>query len=287
MDRIGTPELIDICIVAAILVLALVGSWRGAVKEVFVSASLLLGVLVGDYWTAEWSDRLSGWFDLSSDTSQLIFQVAIPVVAIVFIGYVASVNAGVPPADAPGRAGGFVVGAMNGIILLSIVSSGMYDHFLSTRERDDLAASWVGSALVFDFDLVALAIGAVALLLSFASVMIRRRRAAILGPGRAQIAGASGFHVRRDGPLAPEAEKLESTTWPAGAASPIGETVPLARVVDPSRTSDRVPATPAWNVATEEDVAAARAEVVRCISCGERLSTEDRFCPRCGRSLIR
>jgi hypothetical protein len=157
---------------------------------------------------------------------------------------------------------------------------------LDADEQRYVGDSHVARALVFDFDRIMLGVAAIALVLAFASVSVRRRRMAILSPGGSAPQGSSGYQIRRDRPLAPEAEKIE--TGNPVSSDPLGETVPIARVSDSSGSYNR-PASSAstWNEETAEDVRAANTEVVRCISCGERLNTADRFCPRCGRSLVR
>ena len=48
-SSIGNPEIIDIAIVGATILMAAAGFWRGVVKEVFVSTSLLLASMVGAF----------------------------------------------------------------------------------------------------------------------------------------------------------------------------------------------------------------------------------------------
>jgi uncharacterized membrane protein required for colicin V production len=286
MDRLSTSDFIDIALIACLLLAAVPGSWRGIVKETFISASLLLGLIVSSFWIDTWADQLVDWFDLSQDNASLIVAVAVPLLAVVFVGYVASVNAGIPPADVPGRLGGYVLGLLNAVVLASFIGSAIYQYFLRADEQRYVDDSHVARALVFDTDRIMLGVAAVALVLTFASVSVRRRRSAILSPGGSSRQGSSGYQIRRDKPLAPEAEKIE--TGPETPVDPLGQTMPIARVPDSSSALNR-PATPAstWNVTTAEDIRAANVEVVRCVSCGERLNADDRFCPRCGRSLVR
>lgn len=287
MDRLGTPEIIDLLLVGGILILGALGAWRGVVKETFISGALLLGLVVSQQWTSEWSSRVEDWFNVSGTTAELAVRIAIPIVVSLSIGYVAGVNAGLPPSDAPGRLGGFVVGALNAVMLAAIIGSAIYDLKLNPGDQATVASTRLARALILDFDRVVLAILAVALLLTIASVWIRKRRMAILVPAGGTRVASSGYQIRRDRPLAPEAEKIE-TGAPSEGHDPLGETVPISRVADSSRVHDRPPPTQtSWRVPTREDEIAASQEVVRCVSCGERLSADDRFCPRCGRSLVR
>lgn len=292
-DRITTPEIIDIVALSLILLMGLLGSWRGVVKELFISVAVLLSLMVSSQWSMEWADRLAGQFDMDPADAELFIRVMILIVGPVFIGYVASVNAGIPPADVPGRVGGFIVGAINAVVLISALSTTVYALQLSDAQRQTIQDTRLISAMIDDFDLIILVIAALALVLAFASATIRRRRMSILGPSESNRPAASGFQIRRDKPLAPEAEKIETTSAKGygtgmgrSTGTPLGETVPITRVSDPSSSLDRP--VPASGSRSDGDAAIPiNAEAVRCLSCGERLTDDDKFCPRCGRSLVR
>lgn len=283
MDRIGTPEVVDIALIAGVLLLGALGSWRGAVKELFGSVSIPLGLLVASEWAVEWSDPVADALNVDLADAELLIRLLLLLGPPVLIGYVASVNAGLPPADGPGRLGGFIVGALNAVILFAAVGTAIYDLWLGRADRETVEETRFAHSLIFDFDLIVLAALAIALVLAFASVSVRRRRMAILAPGQHVRPGRSGYHMRRERPLAPEAEKLETGKRPAGVEpDPFGRTVPISRVSDRTAVPERPPvATGEWGAPNDAS------DVVRCLSCGERLSADDRFCPRCGRSLVR
>ena len=54
LSSVGTSEIIDIAIVGAVLLLGAAGFWRGIVKELFISASILLAYVVTLEWAARW-----------------------------------------------------------------------------------------------------------------------------------------------------------------------------------------------------------------------------------------
>jgi len=153
-----------------------------------------------------------------------------------------------------------------------------------------LTETRIGDWLSGNLDWVMLALAGVGSVLVLGGLLTHRRRMARVAMTGAPPAGASGFKVRRGVTLAPEAEKIDGS--PASSAAfgawpePAADTVPLTRVSDPSRYTDR-PAVPEKTVvAIQPGFPAAREEVIRCVSCGERITENDRFCPRCGRLLI-
>ena len=52
LNSIGTPQIIDIAIAGAVILLGAAGFWRGIVKELFISASLLFAWVVSLEWAA-------------------------------------------------------------------------------------------------------------------------------------------------------------------------------------------------------------------------------------------
>jgi hypothetical protein len=159
---------------------------------------------------------------------------------------------------------------------------------LDANQRQTLEKTRIGDWLSSNFDWVVLALVGVGLLIVIGGLINRRRQLAVVTLAGAPPAGASGFKVRRGATLAPEAEKIPASNvaafgaWPEHAA----DTVPITRVSDPSRYNDRPPPPEKTIVAAQPGYPPAREEVIRCVSCGERITENDRFCPRCGRLLI-
>jgi uncharacterized membrane protein required for colicin V production len=286
ISSIGTPQIIDIAIVGAVVLFAAAGFWRGLSKELFISASLLLGYVVTLEWASRWGRWLGDRFSaLSTADGQYIAIAGTLFVTTSILGYVGCTVAALPPADLPGRFGGLVLSAANATFAVTVLISRARQLVLDSRQQQTLRKTRIGDWLSGNLDWVMLALAAVAALVLTGGVLMRRRRSALIAMTGAPPAGASGVKVRRRSPLAPEAEKIDVGTahgaWPAQ-----GETVPITRVSDPSRANDR-PADPGRTmIAPPPGYTPAREESMRCLSCGERITDQDRFCPRCGRLLI-
>jgi hypothetical protein len=288
IDSIGTPEIVDIAITGAVLLLAAAGFWRGVAKELFISASLLLGYVLTLEWAARWGTWIGDKTRFETAEGQYVAIVGTLLLLTLLIGYLGCNVAGLPPADLPGRFGGLVLGAANALFAIAILITRSEQLVLDRDQRNTLADTRVGEWLSGNFDWLMLGIAASALLVLVVSLFSRRRRSAIVSVITPPPAGSSGFKVRRGAPLAPEAEKITGSGsfggWPDTTG--MAHTVPLTRVGDPSRFTDR-PA-PVQPASEEIQIAfpPSQQEVIRCVSCGERITESDRFCPRCGRLLV-
>jgi hypothetical protein len=210
------------------------------------------------------------------------------------LGYVGCTIAGLPPADLPGRFGGLVLGAANAVLVITILIARARQLVLDRQQRETLTETRIGDWLSRNVDWVLLAIVAAAVALVAFGWINRRRRLAVVAVGGAPPAGASGFRIRRSAPLAPEAEKIDGSLRPQGQShlgswpdSPhLVDTVPITRVSDPSRHTDRPVAPEESRMSIAGELQSVGAETFRCVSCGERITENDRYCPRCGRLLI-
>jgi uncharacterized membrane protein required for colicin V production len=288
LDSIGTPQIIDIAIAGAIVLLGAAGFWRGVVKELFISASLLFAWVVSLEWAARWGRWLGDQTSsLSTSEGQYVVIVGTIALTTLFLGYIGCTVAGLPPADLPGRLGGLVLGAANSVFVITILITRARQLVLDTDQRQTLEETRIGDWLSSNVDWVVLALLGTGVLLVISGLINRRRRLAVVTLAGAPPAGASGFKVRRGATLAPEAEKIPASNaafgaWPEHAA----DTVPITRVPDPSRYTDRPAVAEKTVVSAQPGFPPSREEVIRCVSCGERITENDRFCPRCGRLLI-
>lgn len=279
-DQIGTPEIIDIVTVAAVVIIGAFGFWRGVVKELLITSGLLVGTLLGTFWEDRWTDWLARNTTFNQDSADVAVRAALLFFGALLFGYVGAYLADLPPADLPGRLGGFIIGCINGTLLVALLGQPIY-RILSVDMRADVDQTRVLDWMLKDADWLVFGAVAAGLVVLIGAFITKRRRAAYL-PATAVRPGSSGYQPRRaDQPLAPEAEKIDPAaygTW--NIASPTQATVPLQHVADPTAGTDRpVTADSGFAPGPSE-------EVIRCISCGERISADDRFCPRCGRLLV-
>jgi uncharacterized membrane protein required for colicin V production len=290
LDSIGKPEIVDGAVVLATILLGLAGFWRGIIKESLITGSLTIGNLVAISWTERWATWLADNSKLGQDTARFTIIAVLVLGSAIVFGYITASIAGLPPADMPGRIGGFILGCTNAVLAISFLVPPAVALVLTTDQQATLTNTRIADWISANPDWILLAAAGVGLVLVLGGINIRRRRAAFL-PTAAQRPGSSGFKIRRSQPLAPEAEKIAPGPVPTAYSSwsnaaPFTDTVPLGRVSDPSRTGDRPNALPVDPNYAGFPVGASTDESVRCISCGERISDNDRFCPRCGRLMV-
>src|SRR3954463_8032137 len=120
-DSIGKPEIVDGVVVLIAILRGLAGFWRGIIKESLITASVLLGNLLALAWADRWGTWLADNSRLGTDTAHFtIIALVVLGFALVF-GYFGSSIAGLPPADMPGRVGGFILGGTNSILAISFL----------------------------------------------------------------------------------------------------------------------------------------------------------------------
>jgi len=279
----STATIVDLATLLFMLILGGLGFWRGIVKESMISGALLFGVVLAATWDERWGTWLATNSTLEPSGAVFVIRAACILASASVFGYIGCHLADIPPADMPGRIGGFIVGLLNAVLLIAILVPAAWLLVLTDRQR-----TWIDQSHGLDWmqrnpDWLILIVGGIGLLIVAAAILVRRRRAAYL-PAIAERPGSSGYQPRRaEQPLAPEAVKIDPTpgagiysSW--NVAPSAAATVPLTRVADPTDGTDRNGA--------QSAIPSPSAESIRCISCGERISAEDRFCPRCGRLLV-
>ena len=286
MDQISTANIIDIAIICAG---APARDCRFLARRCEGGVHLLLDparILLASHWADRWGEWVGDQTRLTRDGAVFAVSVAIMGLVSVGLGYIGCTLAGLPPADAPGSIGGFVIGATNAVFVTAAILSWARRDVFSTARLQTLDETELASRLSESTDWALLGAAFAALVVVVASWQVRRRRMLIVSAATVRRQADSGFRFRRDAPLAPEAEKLER---PHGAASSwsvpatYAETSPLIRVADPSARNDRP--LPVTGGVDTNPALWQTSEVVRCISCGQRIGDDDKFCPRCGRQL--
>src|SRR4051794_32452228 len=135
LDRIGTPEIIDIVTVAVIVLLGAFGFWRGILKEVLITGGMVVGALLSSFWEIRGANWLAENTTFNSDTALFTIRAACIFLGALLFGYVGAHLADLPPADMPGRLGGFVLGCVNGVLLIALLGQPAYALLLDSEQR--------------------------------------------------------------------------------------------------------------------------------------------------------
>ncbi len=303
MDRIDTPFVLDAVLLLLLLLGSIGGLWRGIRREIYVSLGVLLGYALSVSWATPWAADLRDVRSISTDRSHFIVASAFIVVPAVVAGFLGPRAAENRPPEFAGRVGGAILAIMNLLVAATLIGRSARQDLLGRADERDVAATRLVDRVTDELGLVLLGAAGAGLVLLLASlrIMSRRRaqfrRAAPIRPADARV------HRREQPTLAPEAEKVPPRTTGLGgwgsrtasapsesAASDAAATIPIPVASDSSRngggraSGDPGGTTSEWLTVTRSE---GRGEAIaRCLSCGERLTDSDRFCPRCGRSLV-
>ncbi len=101
-----------------ILLFMPIGFWRGAVREAFVGAAILLGAAVANAWSGFLGDHVAGAFGRSEARTSFIAAVAALMLTTLCLGYGAGFALGRGDSTLLGRLGGAMLAACNGALLV-------------------------------------------------------------------------------------------------------------------------------------------------------------------------
>ncbi|HEY0071845.1 MAG TPA: CvpA family protein, partial [Chloroflexia bacterium] len=112
----------DILAAALPIVLAVIfgilGAVRGFRREAIVSGSIVLGVLIVEQWAARWADDLYGMYTgASREWQQVALSMVVLSLVVLVLGYGLGTLTGRRPLSGGSRAGGLLLGLVNGSAL--------------------------------------------------------------------------------------------------------------------------------------------------------------------------
>ena len=298
MERLDTPFVLDAVLLLVLLLASIGGLWRGIRREIYVSVGLLLGYALSGSWADPWADDLRDVWSLSADRAHFLVAAAFVVVPMLVAGTLGPRAAEHAPPDFAGRVGGALLAIVNVAVAATLIGRWARQDLLGRSDERDVAATRIVGRLTDELGLVLLGAAAAGLVLLLGSLVVQGRRraqfrrAAPIRPADARV------HRREQTALAPEAEKVEPRStglggW-ASRSSPrpsdAAATIPIPVVADRSRNGGSRRPHDVQDHEPSEWLTLTRAEprsesIARCLTCGERLTESDRFCPRCGRSL--
>ncbi len=165
---------LDALLIAILLLLIPIGMYRGGLREVCVSAGLLLGILVANQWSLRWGDTLEDISGIDLGISRFVAAVGAIVVIAGLVGYGAA--AAFPHKPGPGgRLFGGLIALANGIIFLGALIQLGSTYLNEGTYPDIIREAYVARALSVGFDWVLLAVTFVALVGILFGMVVRER----------------------------------------------------------------------------------------------------------------
>jgi hypothetical protein len=215
---------LDILLGLIVVLFAAIGCWRGAAKEVVVTAGIFAGYALASSWAQPWGSDLADLIDLRRDVAQLVVAATALLSATILLGYGGSALAGSPDVRVSGRVAGGVLAAINGGLLLHYCLSFVERFLTDEGAQRALDRSHVSRLLLRQFGWLLIGVAGVAATAIVVTLILRRRRAFV--------------------PLVPDSDALETVVYqetgsrqrparlPRGADD--GKYEPVARGYDPS-----------------------------------------------------
>jgi uncharacterized membrane protein required for colicin V production len=275
------------------LLLLPIGFRRGLQREIVVTAALFVGAALSSSWARPWGSDLADFFNFSTGTGQFIVAAAFLLGAVVLLGYAGAAALHLEPSSGMGRLLGAFLAVVNGALVAAYLLRDVERFLADAATERSLRDSAIAWTLLRQFGWIVLALSLLITLPILFSLLSGRRESNLLqseprdAPAWSREERRERGRRRRLG-WGKDDGKLEPVA--AAAASPLAETMPIGPVDSTFWSVDR--ARPAFAGGAEwmqisadpAQPAPTRATAVRCTGCGERLRTEDLFCPRCGRS---
>jgi hypothetical protein len=173
--------ILDILLGLIVVLFAAIGCWRGAAKEVVVTAGIFAGYALASSWARPWGGDLSDLTDLRVDVAQLLVAATAILAATIILGYGGSALAGSPDVRLSGRLAGAALAAINGGLLLHYCLSFIERFLTDEGAQRALDRSHVSRLLLRQFGWMLIGAAGIAAAAIVVSLLARRRGAVVAG----------------------------------------------------------------------------------------------------------
>jgi uncharacterized membrane protein required for colicin V production len=293
--------LLDVLFILIALLFLPIGFRRGIAREVFVTAGILAGATIAASWARPWGVDLADLVDARNGAGQVAVSTGFVIGGALVLGYAGAAAARLDESGIWGRITGAILAVINGALIAAFVLRDIERYLADDATNRSLAESRVADALLRDFGWVLIGMAAfVASVIAVSLIAGDRRTPAqpVAAPTWQPAAATGGKRKRRlgwgrdDGKVEPQASGFDPTYGRYAADAPhYGENVPIAPVAPATWSMDRAQGRPVGSEWLSVGQSArpeppAEPAPLRCLACGERLTSEDAFCPRCGRARV-
>jgi uncharacterized membrane protein required for colicin V production len=172
---------LDILLGLIVVLFAAIGCWRGAAKEVVVTAGIFAGAALASSWAKPWGSDVVDLTGLRADVAQLVVAATALLTATIVLGYAGSALIGSPTIPRGERLVGGALAAINGLVLLHYLLSFVEQFVTDAGAQRALVRSQISRQLLRQFGWLLIgAAGVVATAIVVGLLLQRRRRFAPL-----------------------------------------------------------------------------------------------------------
>jgi uncharacterized membrane protein required for colicin V production len=167
--------LLDILLATILLLFALIGFWRGVVKEGLATAGILFGASLGALWADRANTRIADLTSLSLGASRFVVSTVGLVACAIVLGYGAGSILIHERPGLLGRIAGSVLAMVNGILLFTFWLRWVADDVAGQNARNVLNASRFSSIMLEQTEWLFLAIAGFCGLMLVAAMLAGER----------------------------------------------------------------------------------------------------------------
>lgn len=150
-----------------------IGFWRGAVREAFVGAAILLGAAVANAWSSPLGNHLASAFGRSEARASFGAAVAALVLTTLSLGYGAGFALGWGDSTLLGRLGGAMLAACNGALLVGFSLAFVERYLLAQPGGGSLDDGLVAGIFLHRFGWVLAGVGLVGFVTVITAAVLR------------------------------------------------------------------------------------------------------------------
>jgi uncharacterized membrane protein required for colicin V production len=171
--------LLDILLGLIVALFAAIGFWRGAVKEIVVTAGVFAGSALAFSWADPWGGDLADLVDMRADVARIVVAAIALIAATLVLGYGGSALVGSPDVGLSSRLLGAGLAAINGGLLLHYCLWNIERFLTDEGGQEALDQSEVSRVLLRHFGWLLVGAAGLGALAIVAGQMVRRRRAVV------------------------------------------------------------------------------------------------------------
>jgi uncharacterized membrane protein required for colicin V production len=168
--------LLDVLLGLIVALFAAIGFWRGALKEVMVTAGIFAGSALAFAWAGPWGGDLADLVEMRTDVARIVVAAIALIATTLVLGYGGSSLVGSPDVGLSNRILGAGLAAINGCLLLHYLLWNIERFLTDENGQEALDQSHISRLLLRQFGWFLIGAAGLAALAIAAGQFVQRRR---------------------------------------------------------------------------------------------------------------